>query len=255
MAACRIQYLLLLFLLGASHWTLVQNLRCMVSRIQRLEEDPGRTFNWTSKTEKVESCNSGELCQETVLLIKAEGTKTVVLASKGCTAQGLESMTLIQYTPPPGLIALSFSNYCNSTLCNNRNNISLFWKAPDTTVTPGMPGNLRCPTCVALGSCPSAPSLPCANSTTQCYQGKLELSGGGMDSVVHVKGCTTAIGCRLMASMTSVGPMTVKETCSYYSFLQPRKAEGSSRASWMLTSLWVLELLLPTLLVALIHFP
>lgn len=77
---------------------------------------------------------------------------------------------------------------------------------------------------------------------------------GGMDSIVHVKGCTTAIGCRLMASMTSVGPMTVKETCSFYSFLQPRKAEGSSRASWMLTSLWVLELLLPTLLVALIHF-
>lgn len=76
-----------------------------------------------------------------------------------------------------------------------------------------------------------------------------------MDSIVHVKGCTTAIGCRLMASMTSVGPMTVKETCSYYSFLQPRKVEGRSRASWMLSSLWVLELLLPTLLVALIHLP
>lgn len=77
---------------------------------------------------------------------------------------------------------------------------------------------------------------------------------GGMDSVLHIKGCTTAIGCRLMAAITSVGPMTVKETCSYHSLLQPRKAE-ESRASWRSTSLWVLELLLPAVLVALTHFP
>lgn len=76
---------------------------------------------------------------------------------------------------------------------------------------------------------------------------------GGMDSIVHVKGCTTAIGCRLMATIDSVGPMTVKETCSYQSFLQPRKAEIG--ASWMPTSLWVLELLLLALLLPLTHFP
>lgn len=76
---------------------------------------------------------------------------------------------------------------------------------------------------------------------------------GGMDSIVNVKGCTTTIGCRLMARIASVGPMTVKETCNYQSFLQPRKAEIG--ASWTPTSLWVLELLLPALLLPLIHFP
>ncbi|ERE60212.1 testis-expressed protein 101 [Cricetulus griseus] len=255
MAGCCVQHLLFLLLLGASHWTLAQSLHCAVSKVLRLEDDPSRTFNWTSKPGKVEKCSPGELCQETVLLIKAEGTKTAVLASKGCASQETEAVTFIQYAPPPGLIAISYSNYCNNSLCNNSKNVSLFWKPPDTTATSSISSEaFQCPTCVALGSCSSAPVMPCANSTTQCYEGKLELSGGGMDSVVHVKGCTTVIGCRLMATMDSVGPMTVKETCSYHPILQPRKAE-ESRASWMLTSLWMLELVLPAVMVALAQIP
>ncbi|XP_028638402.1 testis-expressed protein 101 [Grammomys surdaster] len=250
MGACRIQYVLPVFLLVALHWTLAQSTYCEVSRTLSLEDDPGRTFNWTSKAEK---CNPGEFCQETVLLIKAEGTKTVILASKSCVPQGVETVTFVQYTAPPGLVAISYSNYCNDSLCNNKDNLASVWKVPETTATSNMSGTRHCPTCVALGSCSSAPSLPCANGTTQCYQGRLEFSGGGLDSIVHVKGCTTMIGCRLMAKIVSVGPMTVKETCNYQSFLQPRKAEIG--ASWMPTSLWVLELLLPALLLPLIHFP
>ncbi|GAB1291710.1 CD177 antigen [Apodemus speciosus] len=121
------------------------------------------------------------------------------------------------------------------------------------SATTNMSGTRHCPTCVALGSCSSAPSMPCANSTTQCYQGRLEFSGGGMDSTLQVKGCTTMVGCRLMAMIVSVGPMTVKETCSYQSLLQPRVAETG--ASWMPTSMWVLELLLPALLLPLILCP
>nr|Q924B5.1 RecName: Full=Testis-expressed protein 101; AltName: Full=Lipid raft-associated glycoprotein TEC-21; Flags: Precursor [Rattus norvegicus]AAK58911.1 glycoprotein TEC-21 [Rattus norvegicus] len=250
MGACRIQYILLVFLLIASHWTLVQNIYCEVSRTLSLEDNPSGTFNWTSKAEK---CNPGEFCQETVLLIKAEGTKTAILASKSCVPQGAETMTFVQYTAPPGLVAISYSNYCNDSLCNNRNNLASILQAPEPTATSNMSGARHCPTCLALEPCSSAPSMPCANGTTQCYHGKIELSGGGMDSVVHVKGCTTAIGCRLMAKMESVGPMTVKETCSYQSFLHPRMAEIG--ASWMPTSLWVLELLLPALSLPLIYFP
>ncbi|KAL1765004.1 testis-expressed sequence 101 protein [Sigmodon hispidus] len=191
---------------AAARRRVVQNLHCEVSRNLRLEDDPGQTFNWTSD---IESCNPGELCQETILLIKAEGTKTVVLASKSCIVEKLEYITFVQYTSSPGLIAISYSNYCNETLCNNKDNLSSFWKPPKTK--------------------------------------------GGMDSIIHVKGCTSVIGCKLMAAITSVGPMTVKETCNYHSFLQPRKAE--SGASWMLTSLWVLELLSPALLLPLTHFP
>ncbi|KAL6083655.1 hypothetical protein STEG23_027646, partial [Scotinomys teguina] len=86
-----------------------------------------------------ESCTT-DLCNSdntTTHLVKglrvAEGTKTVVLASKGCAVQDIESMTFIQYTPPPGLVAVSYSNYCNETLCNNRDSISQFWKPPETT--------------------------------------------------------------------------------------------------------------------------
>ncbi|XP_052036028.1 testis-expressed protein 101-like isoform X2 [Apodemus sylvaticus] len=250
MGTCRAQCVLLGFLLIASHWTLVQNISCEVSQTLSLEDDPSRTFNWTSQAE---ICNPGEFCQETVLLIKAEGTKTAILASKSCVPQGTETMTFVQYTAPPGLISISYSNYCNDSLCNNKENLASIWRVPEPTATTNMSGARHCPTCLALGPCASAPSMPCANGTTQCYQGRLEFSGGGLDSILHVKGCTTMIGCRLMASIVSVGPMTVKETCSYQSLLQPRLAETG--ASWMPTSVWVLELLLPALLLPLTHCP
>lgn len=76
---------------------------------------------------------------------------------------------------------------------------------------------------------------------------------GGLESTVEVKGCTTVVGCRLLATMNSVGPMTMKETCSYRPVLQPRQVE--SGAPWVHASLWALELLLPAVLLALIHLP
>lgn len=104
MRACRAQCVLLGFLLIALHWTrtcgesvgndwpaegggegsphgegqfffifpVVQNISCEVSQTLSLEDDPSRTFNWTSKAE---ICNPGEFCQETVLLIKAGKTE------------------------------------------------------------------------------------------------------------------------------------------------------------------------------------
>lgn len=48
--------------------------------------------------------------------------------------------------------------------------------APSTSVVP-----LSCPTCVALGACPAAPSLPCPNDTTECYEGRLQIYGGKLN--------------------------------------------------------------------------
>uniref|UniRef100_A0A8C6QZN0 Testis expressed gene 101 n=2 Tax=Nannospalax galili TaxID=1026970 RepID=A0A8C6QZN0_NANGA len=249
MEAFCMQYVQFFFVLGTSSWTLAQPLHCEVGRTLSLEEDPGKTFNWTS--DKVESCVSGTFCQETLLLIKAARTKTAVLATKSCVPEGPEAMTFVQYTSPPGVIAISYSNYCNNILCNNRTSISQFWRPLETPVS-SLSATLRCPTCVALGSCPSAPSQPCPNGTVQCYQGRIELTGGGIDSSVEVKGCTTTTGCRLMARISTIGPMSVKEFCTYQPFLQPRKAEN--KAPWLLASLWMLELL-PLLLLPLTHLP
>ncbi|XP_037585090.1 testis-expressed protein 101 isoform X3 [Cebus imitator] len=111
---------------------------------------------------------------------------------------------------------------------------------------------LHCPTCVALGTCFSAPSLPCPNGTTRCYQGKLEITGGGIESSVEVRGCTAMIDCRLMSGILAVGPMFVREVCPRQLLTQSRKTENG--ATCLPIPVWGLQLLLPLLLPSFIHF-
>lgn len=47
-------------------------------------------------------------------------------------------MTFVQYTAPPGLVAVSYSNYCNDSLCNNKKSLDSIWEVPDTTGTWNM---------------------------------------------------------------------------------------------------------------------
>ena len=46
-----------------------QKLFCQKGTFVGIQEDPATMFNWTSK--KVETCDNGALCQETILLIRA----------------------------------------------------------------------------------------------------------------------------------------------------------------------------------------
>ncbi|KAL2763150.1 testis-expressed protein 101 isoform 2 precursor [Daubentonia madagascariensis] len=248
MGTCRIQGLLFLFLLGASFSVWAQHLYCNKDVSVSIEEDPTSAFNWT--TEKVDTCDNGTFCQETVLMIKA-GTKTAVLATKGCISGGMQVVTFIQHTPPPGLVAISYSSYCEDPLCNNKDSLSHFWNLRETSVST-VPTTLHCPTCVALGTCFNAPSLPCPRGTTRCYEGKLEITGGGIESSVEVKGCTAMTGCRLTAGILTIGPMLVKEICPHQPLTQLRKAEN--RATCLPISLWGLRLLLPLLLQSFVHF-
>uniref|UniRef100_A0A8D2KNV9 Testis expressed 101 n=1 Tax=Urocitellus parryii TaxID=9999 RepID=A0A8D2KNV9_UROPR len=240
---CR-SYLHLIF------FPVAQHLYCHKGVYVNIEDDPAQTFNWT--TEKVETCDNGELCQESVLMITAGKKRTAVLATKGCFAQLMEAMTFVQHAPSPGLTAVSYSNYCEDPLCNIGWDMSLNCPSLPALETTSMTATLHCPTCVAVGTCLSAPSLPCPNGTNRCYRGKVELSGGRMESSVEVKGCTSIIGCKLMARISSIGPMAVKEVCPHQSVYQSRKTE--SGATWLLVSVWCLALLLPTLLQSLIHF-
>ncbi|XP_077603497.1 testis-expressed protein 101 isoform X1 [Crocuta crocuta] len=242
-----VQSLLFLLLLGAPSLASVQNLYCHKGVSTSIEEGPSSVFNWT--TEKVESCESGSFCQESLLMVKA-GTKTAVLATKGCIADGTQAVTYVQHSPPPGIITVSYSSYCDDSLCNSREDLQEFWRleetleasrAPSTSVVP-----LSCPTCVALGACPAAPSLPCPNDTIQCYEGRLQIHGGGINSFLEIKGCTSITGCGLMAGVFTIGPMWVKEVCPYQFLLQPRKTENG--ATRLPVSVWRLELLLLLLL-------
>ncbi|EPY88260.1 testis-expressed protein 101-like protein [Camelus ferus] len=191
---------------GAPTLTL-QNLKCQKATFKGIEEDPRDTFNWT--TEKVETCDNGALCQETVLMIKS-GINTVILATKGCSSEGTPEILFVQHAPPPGIFVVSYSNYCEEPLCNNRKDLYEIW-SPEETPASSESATLFCPTCVALGTCLNAPSLPCPNGTNRCYQGKLQVTGGGLNTPLEIKGCTSITGCRLMSGVYTVGPMWLKE--------------------------------------------
>ncbi|XP_019490175.1 PREDICTED: testis-expressed sequence 101 protein [Hipposideros armiger] len=239
--------LLFLFLLGASSLTMAQNLHCHKGVSMNVEEDPGSMFNWT--TEKVETCDNGALCQESVLVIKS-GAKTAVLATKGCISEGTQAMTFAQHSPPPGIITVSYSNYCEDPLCNNQKDLKELWR-PGVIPASNVSTTLRCPTCVALGTCLSAPSLPCPKDTNRCYQGRLQIIGGDINSALEVKGCTSVTGCRLMSGILTIGPMWVKEICPYHSLIHPRKIENG--ATWLSISVGRFELLLLLLLLLLLQ--
>nr|XP_012616687.1 testis-expressed protein 101 [Microcebus murinus] len=242
------QRLLFLFLLGASSLASANQLYCYKDGSVTIAEEAADAFNWT--TEKVETCDNGRVCQETTLMIKA-GNKTAVLASRGCVPGELELVTFIQHTTSPGLVALSYTNYCDDYLCNDKDSLYQFWNEGRPSVF-AKPATLHCPTCVSLGNCSSAPSLPCPIGTTQCYEGKLEITGGGIESSLEVKGCTAMRGCRLMAGVLVVGPMSVKEICPKKLLTEPRKAQNG--ATYLPMSVWSLQLLLPLLLQSFVHF-
>uniref|UniRef100_G1Q7C9 Testis expressed 101 n=1 Tax=Myotis lucifugus TaxID=59463 RepID=G1Q7C9_MYOLU len=244
MGARHAQGLLLLFLLRASSTrTLAQHLYCHKGISMSLEEDP-RAFNWT--TERVETCDNGALCQESLMMVKS-GAKMALLATKGCNPEGIPAITLVQHSPPPGIMVVSYSSYCEHSFCNNRKNIPEIWNPEISEQAPNMSTTFHCPTCLALGACSSAPSLPCPIDTTRCYQGKLQVAGGDVDSTLEVKGCTSLPRCGLMSGIFTIGPMWVKEMCPYQSLIQSRKV-GNGATTWLPISIGRFGLLLLLLL-------
>uniref|UniRef100_A0A8C0X4G4 UPAR/Ly6 domain-containing protein n=1 Tax=Castor canadensis TaxID=51338 RepID=A0A8C0X4G4_CASCN len=235
MRACPMHNLLFLFLLAVSSLALAQQMHCHLGTSVTIESKPS---NWT--TEKVETCDNGSLCQETILLIKSERVTMLFSLPQAKHDSHHSPFSLLSHHRAQDI---SFSNFCEESLCNNKENVFHFWKTPPNTSTM-----LHCPTCLALGSCTSVPSLPCHRYATRCYRGRIGLTGG-INMTVDVRGCTDMTGCRLIAGLTRIGPISVKEKCLPQPALQPRRAR--SGAPWLLVSVWRLELLLSLLLV---HF-
>ncbi|XP_006871567.1 PREDICTED: testis-expressed sequence 101 protein [Chrysochloris asiatica] len=222
-----------------------QNLLCHKSISITVEENAITSYNWTS--EKAETCDNGEFCQESILIIKA-GTKAALVVSKGCVSGGMAQTTFIQHTSGPGLVIVSFSNFCEDPFCNNKASLSSFWMPSENTATSVL-STLSCPTCVALETCVYAPSLPCPRGSTRCYQGTFQITGGGINSVLEVKGCTAMIACKLMSGISTVGVFKVKEECPRHSFTELRRMENG--ATWLLVSVWGLAFLLLLILLLL----
>lgn len=60
------------------------------------------------------------------------GAKTAVLGTKGCVADGTQAIMYVQHSPPPGIITVSYSSYCEEPLCNSRQNLLELWKEEET---------------------------------------------------------------------------------------------------------------------------
>ncbi|EPQ11863.1 Testis-expressed protein 101 [Myotis brandtii] len=124
-----------------------QHLYCHKGISMSLEEDPS-AFNWT--TERVETCDNGALCQESLMMVKS-GAKMALLATKGCNPDGIPAITLVQHSPPPGIMVVSYSSYCEHSFCNNRKNIPEIW---NPEVIPGdIDSTLEVKGCTSVSHC------------------------------------------------------------------------------------------------------
>ncbi|XP_044524454.1 CD177 antigen-like [Gracilinanus agilis] len=148
-------------------------------------------ISWTVRLN--ETCEPGEGCQETLILVRS-GNEIAAVISHGCTRAPAHEGRDVQHRAPPGVAIASYTKVCHSDLCNDL----------DTS----------CPVCSAFYSCPSnAPLVTCPLGTTHCYSGTIRLSGGGLSHPLRVQGCVPHDGCQLLNGTKAIGPIALTERC------------------------------------------
>ncbi|XP_012888101.1 PREDICTED: CD177 antigen [Dipodomys ordii] len=159
-----------------------------------------------------QTCNVGEMCQETLLLIDV-GPSAILVGSKGCGVPGgQESQGVSIHSRPPGILVVSYSRFCSSNLCNNANSSSVLLSSLQRA--PPVPGDVQCPACVQiLGSCFSSSTLvTCPKSATHCYRGSFQMFGGGLSSPLTIQGCMAPNSTSLLNRTQNIGIFSVTES-------------------------------------------
>ncbi|XP_012402173.1 CD177 antigen [Sarcophilus harrisii] len=168
---------------------------------------------WTVKLN--ETCQAGEKCQETLILVES-GDQITAITSQGCTSAQAHESKDVQHRAPPGVTIASFTKVCQSDLCNNLDNTVPLWTMEPTY--PPAPGGLQCPACMSLRSCPGRTYMvTCPAGTARCYQGNIRLVGGDLSHSLQVRGCVpqeaAQEGCQLLNGTRTIGPIALKESC------------------------------------------
>lgn len=65
------------------------------------------------------------------------GAKTAVLATKGCISDGTQAVTYVQHSPPPGVITVSYTSYCEASFCNDKKDLQELWRPEEAVEASG----------------------------------------------------------------------------------------------------------------------
>ncbi|XP_074075526.1 testis-expressed protein 101-like isoform X2 [Macrotis lagotis] len=92
---------------------------------------------------------------------------------------------------------------------------------------------LRCPTCLALYSCPTKVRVQrCSEKAVRCYNGTIQIKGEGTSYDLGLLGCSTIPTCELFLGMETIGPFTLSEKClDHHDVLLPR-SQGAPCPAW-----------------------
>ncbi|KAM4825533.1 CD177 antigen, partial [Thomomys bottae] len=157
------------------------------------------------------TCEPGEGCQDTLIIIE-NGPKVNLVLTKGCTVAEDQEARITRHRAGPGLSILSYHHVCRQAdFCNTLSTTEALGALSTSTAQ----GTLRCPICFSRGqSCPKdTPKQTCPAGHTHCYDGVLRLTGGGIFSRVWVQGCLPRPGCNLLNGTQTIGVMDVSESC------------------------------------------
>ncbi|XP_012508663.1 PREDICTED: CD177 antigen [Propithecus coquereli] len=204
---------LLLALLGVT-FTLpgAQALLCQLLSGRSVYNVSDLPLSWTAEQKE---CDSGEGCQDTLMLIE-NGPHVMVVLSKGCTKEEDHEARVTEHRTGPGLSVVSYTHVCRQgDLCNGLSNTMPVWTPSLQTA----PGSLRCPVCFSTESCAGSATEVCPKGSTHCYNGVLRLVGGNIFTRLQVQGCTSQPGCNLLNGTQNIGPIEVRESCDPKDFV------------------------------------
>ncbi|XP_047383841.1 CD177 antigen isoform X1 [Sciurus carolinensis] len=209
----------------------------MLQMGRNLAQEP---VEWDSSMDQM--CNAGEACQETLLLIDS-GNKSLLVGSKGCSKAGAQdSQAVSLHSRPPGVLVASYTRFCSSDLCNTARSSSVLLTSLPKPAAPA-PGGLQCPVCVQVfGSCSGSSNfVTCPKDTTHCYNGNIDLSGGGVSATLSVQGCMAPASRSLLNHAQTIGIFSVHENFEDNKEYNPEPIfpSGVSRATYLL---WVVGL-------------
>ncbi|XP_052036005.1 CD177 antigen-like [Apodemus sylvaticus] len=208
MGACRIQYVLLLSLLGFSPCS--DTLTCQMGSMVRL----GKGFSYTAvewKEQNTVITKGEEMCQEILVLIDV-GKQSVVFGSKGPSIESHRNIrNTTVFSPGPGIKAIIFYHVCDVELCNRANSTKVLIDSLPR-LAPAVRGKTTCPVCLHFkGSCLSNSTTAFCPRGTRCYASELTLHGGGLSAAFSITGCLVYPQKLLLKNQSSFGTVSMTE--------------------------------------------